>query len=128
MSIRYSGDASRSFIMGNKLWAPAITRGLGPWLPRDTIATSKLVARSYSNGPGVCTRSPFGRGLSVPRHPAANARLRARLVLRRRVGADHGRARHPLRARLTDLWIQLARRETARRGVAQRRPGGAGGC
>ena len=32
MSIRYSGFASRSFIIGSRLWPPAISRASGPIL------------------------------------------------------------------------------------------------
>src|SRR6266498_442405 len=98
MSIRCSGFASRSFIIGSRLWPPAISRASGPSRASDAIAPSTLVARSYSNGAGVCTTPPLvGAG---PREPLADAGLLARLVLHRRVGADDRRARHPLRVRL----------------------------
>src|SRR3954451_22590597 len=59
MSIRTSGLARRSFIIGSRLWPPAMTRASGPWRSSAAIAPSTLVARSYSNGPGVCTSGPL---------------------------------------------------------------------
>src|SRR6188508_662593 len=98
MSTSNSGEARRSFIIGSKEWPPAITRAPAPTRPSVAIAPSRLVARSYSNGPGVCTRGPF-----VRRQVSPDARLGAGLVLLRRVGADHGRARHALGTRLAYL-------------------------
>ncbi len=54
MSIRCSGCARRSFIIGSRLCPPAITRASGPSLASDAIAPSTLVARSYSKDAGVC--------------------------------------------------------------------------
>ena len=54
MSIRCSGFASRSFIIGSRLWPPAMMRASGPSRWSDAIAPSTLVARSYSNAAGVC--------------------------------------------------------------------------
>src|ERR687886_408404 len=59
MSIRTSGLARRSFIIGSRLCPPAMTRASGPWRRSAAIAPSTLVARSYSNGPGVCTSGPL---------------------------------------------------------------------
>ena len=55
MSITRSGWAIRNRIIGIRLWPPAITRASGPSFCSDAIAPSTLVARSYSNGAGVCT-------------------------------------------------------------------------
>src|SRR3954466_12684500 len=114
MSIRCSGVESRSFIIGSRLWPPAMIRASGPRRSRAAIAPSTLVARSYSNGAGVCTGPP-----SVSRHAAADAGLRARLVLLRGVGPDDGRARHVLRSPLAPLGVEQARREAAAADVAQ---------
>src|SRR5215210_4776301 len=126
MSTRCSGLASRSFIIGSRLWPPAMTRASGPSRCSAAMASSTLSARSYSNGAGVCTGRPFvtvARGLA-----AADAGLLAGLVLLRRVGADDGRALEPLGARLAGLGVQGARREAAAGDVAQdRAAGGAGG-
>ena len=46
MSTRCSGLASRSFIIGSRLWPPAMTRASGPSRSSDAIAPSTLVARS----------------------------------------------------------------------------------
>ena len=54
MSIRYSGFASRSFIIGSRLCPPAMMRASEPSLCSEAIAPSTLVARSYSNDAGVC--------------------------------------------------------------------------
>ena len=62
MSIRCSGLASRSFIIGSRLWPPAMIRASGPSRSSAAIAPSTLVARSYSNGAGVCKRAPLGSG------------------------------------------------------------------
>ena len=59
MSIRCSGFASRSFIIGSRLWPPAMTRASEPSFSRDAMAPSRLVARSYSNAAGVCNTYPF---------------------------------------------------------------------
>ena len=63
MSIRCAGVASRSFIIGSRLWPPAMTRASGPSRSSDAIAPSTLVARSYSNGAGVCTWLPSVVGI-----------------------------------------------------------------
>src|SRR5213078_2074675 len=98
MSIRTSGLARRSFIIGSRLWPPAMTRASGPWRWSAAMAPSTLVARSYSNGPGVCTSVPLlalaggpgvGAGVAVAvRRGTAHGGLRARLVALGRVGAD----------------------------------------
>src|SRR3954466_3205372 len=116
MSTSCSGDASRSFIIGSRLWPPAMMRALPPARASAAIAPSTLVARSYSNGPGVCTEGPF-----LGRQVAAHTRLLAGLVLHRRVGADDRRARHSLRPRLADLGVEQPRRQAAARDVAKRR-------
>src|SRR3954452_17814013 len=70
MSTRCSGAASRSFIIGSRLWPPAITRASGPSRSSSARASSTLVARSYSNGAGTCIQNLlFPRGL-----PNADAR------------------------------------------------------
>ena len=61
MSIRCSGLASRSFIIGSRLWPPAMMRASEPSRCSDAIAPSTLVARSYSNGAGVCNTCSFQR-------------------------------------------------------------------
>src|SRR4051794_33360774 len=149
MSIRTSGLARRSFIIGSRLWPPAMTRASGPWRWSAAMAPSTLVARSYSNGPGVCTSGPLlgraggpglgaavavavsvrrrrraGRGRRLGPHaaagqPAAHAGLLARLVALRRVGADDRRALESLRARLARLGIQQPRGQAAALDVAQ---------
>src|SRR3954468_8256954 len=107
MSMRCSGLASLSFIIGSSECPPAMIRASGPRRWSASIASSTLVARWYSNGAGVCTFVSFGvvgrLGLGDGRAragPAADAGRLARLVLHRRVGADDRRALEPLRARL----------------------------
>src|SRR4051794_18110337 len=116
MSTRYSGFASRSFIMGSRLWPPAITRASGPCFTSNAMAPSTLSARSYSNGAGVCTRLP-GR-----QPPARLPDVLALLVLNRRVRPDHGRARQILRRWRAPLRGEHPRREAAALDVAQHRP------
>src|SRR3954453_19522310 len=53
MSISRAGFASRSFIIGSRLCPPAMTRASSCCLSA-AIAPARLVARSYSNGAGVC--------------------------------------------------------------------------
>src|SRR5947209_15387056 len=101
MSIRCCGFASLSFIIGSRLWPPAITRASGPSRPSDAIAPSTLVARSYSNGAGVCTVGPFG-------------------VLDGGVDPDHRRARHLLAVPRAAAGVQRARRRAPVLGVAER--------
>src|SRR4051794_12657056 len=134
MSIRTSGLARRSFIIGSRLWPPAMTRASGPWRWSAAMAPSTLVARSYSNGPGVCTSVRLlalaggsGVGGAVPvavavRRRATPAGLGARLVAHPRVGADDRRALEPLRAPLARLRIQQTRGQAAALDVAQDRP------
>src|SRR4051812_19399405 len=127
MSIRCAGWASRSFIIGSRLWPPAMIRASGPSRSSDAIAPSTLVARSYSNGAGVCTGSSPESGL-LGREPLAGlADVLAPLVLLRGAGADHRRARQLRRARLAAGRVELARRRAAVRGIAQRRAVRAGG-
>ena len=54
MSTRYSKLASRSFIIGRRLWPPATSRASLPRRSSSEMAWSTLVARSYSNGAGTC--------------------------------------------------------------------------
>src|SRR3954454_773148 len=98
-------------------------RALPPARASAAIAASTLVARSYSNGPGVCTERPL-----LGRQIATNARLVAWLVLHRRIGPDDRRARHPLRVLLADLGGELPRREASVRRVADRGAVRAGRC
>ncbi len=63
MSTRYDGLASRSFIIGSRLCPPAITRASDPARSSAASAPSTLVARSYSNGAGVCTLDQSGSRL-----------------------------------------------------------------
>ena len=114
MSIRYSGFASRSFIIGRRLCPPAITRASGPCSLERCDAPSTLVARSYSNAAGICKARSFQAAtvrievnwkpsdrrfgvLEVTcRHPlAGRADVLALLVLDRGIGADHRRSRQP---------------------------------
>src|SRR4051794_1374235 len=76
MSTRCSGAARRSFIIGSKLWPPAITRASGPSRPSRAIASSTLVARSYSNGAGTCTY------VSSRRSPSRVERRRVRSAVK----------------------------------------------
>ena len=46
MSIRQAGLASRSFIIGSRLWPPATIRASPSWRASAAIAPSTLVARS----------------------------------------------------------------------------------
>src|SRR4051812_40178573 len=120
MSIRCSGFASRSLIIGSRLWPPAMMRASSPSRSSEAIALSTLVARSYSNGAGVCTptrSSAHGQPL------AGLADVFALLVLDRRLAADHRRAREVLRPLLTALRVELARGEAAALDVAQNRAG-----
>src|SRR3954454_10731618 len=97
MSMRCSGLASLSFIIGSSECPPAMIRASGPRRWSAAIASSTLCARWYSNGAGVCTGLSLRvvalvvgrrRGLG----PALHRRRPARLVLDRRVGADDRRA------------------------------------
>src|SRR3954452_8955652 len=110
MSMRCSGLASRSFIIGSRLWPPAMMRASGPRRCSAAIASSTLSARWDSNGAGVCTGLSFrvvALGLRLEdrraRQPLPDARRVARLVPHRRVGADDRRAGELLRARLEGL-------------------------
>src|SRR5207248_900590 len=99
MSTRHGGLASRSFIIGSRLWPPAITRASERW--SEAIAPSTLVARSYSNAGGVCTVAPlFGGRCTVC----------LLLVLHGCVGPDHRRARHRLGPFRPSAGIERARR------------------
>src|SRR3990172_1621712 len=124
MSIRCSGFASRSFIIGSRLCPPAMMRASEPSLSSDAIAPSTLVARSYSNDAGVCKEAPFvsgiGRGRIRPRGccPAGEPLARCPdvfplLVLHGRVGTDDRRPCQGLRSGLADLGVQLPRRQAS---------------
>ena len=54
MSIRCSGLARRSFIIGSRLWPAGDDARLGPEPLQGRDRPSTLVARSYSNAAGVC--------------------------------------------------------------------------
>src|SRR3954447_19273015 len=77
MSMTYSRLASRSFIMGIRLWPPAINRASLPSRPSRLIACSTLLARSYSKGAGTCMHPPVDvvRTTLLPRTPLVNAHL-----------------------------------------------------
>src|SRR5919201_4213130 len=118
MSTRCSGLARRSFIIGRRLWPPAMTRASEPRRCRAASAPSTLVARSYPNGAGVCitfllTSSAGGHALA--RLPD----VLPLLVLDGGVGADDRRARHEVGLGLADLGIQQACRQAAPLDVAQ---------
>ena len=94
MSIRCSGLASRSFIIGSRLCPPAMIRASGPSRSSDAIAPSTLVARSYSNGAGVCNAVLLSRSGGLGRQALARrSDVLALLVLLGRAGADHRRDR-----------------------------------
>src|SRR5215217_3708468 len=114
MSIRCSGAASRSFIIGSRLWPPAMIRASEPSRSSAAIASSTLVARSYSKGAGVCKWcSSLDSGL-LGREPSPRlADVLAPLVLLGRAGADDRRARQHRGALLAAGRVQLARREAA---------------
>src|SRR4051812_9291826 len=99
MSISRDGFASRSFIIGSRLCPPAMTR-LSSCSLSEASAPSRLVARSYSNGAGVCIFC---------------------LVLDGCVGADDRAAGRPRG------WVEAARGGAAVAGVAQGGPVRAGG-
>ena len=126
MSIRCSGFASRSFIIGSRLWPPAMIRASEPSRSSDAIAPSTLVARSYSNGAGVCNGAPFRSSGSDSR----GSRLRGAPMSSRCSycsGASvpiTGERRQLLRARVPHVRVQLARREAAALDVAQHGPPG----
>src|SRR6478752_7323838 len=110
MSIRCSGIASRSFIIGRRLWPPAITRASGPSRCSDAMAPSRLVARSYSNAAGVC-KSRLLSGVPRGHALARLADVLTLLVLHRRVRPDHRRAWQALGARVADVRVEHLRRQ-----------------
>src|SRR4051794_35924419 len=127
MSIRTSGLASRSFIIGSRLWPPAMTRASGPWRWSAAIAPSTLVARSYSNGPGVCTSGPLlGRAGGPGLGPAVTVAVRRGRRARRagRAGRARPPLRHPPPPRETPGRAPAAPGAVGRGGG----PGGAGGA
>src|SRR6476659_2998619 len=105
MSTRCSGFASRSFIIGRRLWPPAMTRASGPSRCSDATAPSRLVARSYSNAAGVCKSGLLS---GVPRgHALARlADVFTLLVLLRRVRPDHRRAGQLVGAGVADVGVE----------------------
>src|SRR5580693_9788349 len=76
MSISVSGCASRSFIIGIRLCPPARIRASGPNLASRAIASSMLVAFSYSTYAGTCMHPPSRRG--ARRLECTRGRLAAR--------------------------------------------------
>src|SRR5215207_4988016 len=71
MSTRTSGAASRNFIIGMRLWPPAIRRAPSPYRSRSSTASPTLPATSYSNRAGTCTRlSSLSNDVGVPLFPA----------------------------------------------------------
>src|SRR5687767_2499920 len=128
MSIRCSGFASRSFIIGSRLCPPAMTRASGPSRCRDAIAPSTLVARSYSNDAGVCTRLLSSLGRAAGKSLARCADVFPLLVLDRRAGADHRGAGQGLGPRLAALGVQLPGGEAAALDVPERGTSRVPGC
>ena len=115
MSIRCSGFASRSFIIGSRLWPPAMMRASGPSRASDAIAPSTLVARSYSNGAGVCIGLPSLAGirLRTPGDSLGSYCTGESVPMTGERGSRSGRDWRPLR-------VEQARREAAAGRVAQR--------
>src|SRR3954467_149352 len=127
MSIRCCGLARRSFIIGSRLWPPAMIRASGPSRSSEAMAPSTLVARSYSNGAGVCNRAPLGSGTAGREALARGPDVLAPLVLLRGAGTDHGRARQRLGAhRGAPVRVQRAGGQAAALDVAQQALAGAG--
>src|SRR4051794_23295704 len=127
MSIRCCGLARRSFIIGSRLWPPAMIRASGPSRSSEAIAPSTLVARSYSNGAGVCNRAPLGSGTAGREALARRPDVLAPLVLLGGAGTDHGRARERLGAhRGAPVRVERARGQAAALDVAQQALAGAG--
>src|SRR3954449_7282190 len=128
MSTRCDGFASRSFIIGSRLWPPAMIRASGPSRSSEAIAPSTLVARSYSNGAGVCNRAPLGSGTAGREALARRPDVLAPLVLLGGAGTDHGGARERLGAhRGAPVRVQRARGQAPALDVAQQALTGAGG-
>src|SRR4029079_6085190 len=113
MSIRCSGFARRSFSIGSRWWPPAMIRASGPSRSSAAIAPSTLVARSYSNGAGVCNRAPLVLGRAAGEPFARCPDVFPLLVLLWRVGSDHGRPGQRLGPRLADLGVELPCRQAA---------------
>src|SRR3954471_13771377 len=99
MSIRCCGLPRRRLIIRSGLWPPAMIRASGPSRSSEAMAPSTLVARSYSNGAGVCNDGSF-RVLRTTGREALAGRpdVLAPLIAFGRVGADHGGAGERLRA------------------------------
>ncbi len=122
MSIRCSGLASRSFIIGSRLWPPAMIRASGPSRSSAAIAPSTLVARSYSNGAGVCNRAPLAIRTAWPASACAARRCprAARTGRARRCRSPASAAASPAPGART-FGYSSARREAAALDVAQHR-------
>src|SRR4051812_18884997 len=121
MSTRYSGFASLSFIIGSRLWPPAITRASAPCFTSAAIAPSTLLARSYSNGAGVCIPlGPLPNGQPLARLPD----VLTLLVLDRRTRSDHRGAGEGLGLRRPAFRVEVACREASALDVAKHGAGG----
>src|SRR5918994_3070424 len=119
MSTRCSGLASRSFIIGSREWPPAMTLAPAPSRASDAITPSTLVARSYSNGAGVCTLVLSSSG-GLGGHALARCPdVLAPFVLLRCAGADHRGDRELLGCLVAHARVQQARGEAAAGHVAQ---------
>src|SRR5215207_3941347 len=119
MSTRCSGAARRSFIIGSRLWPPAMTRPSGPSRWSVSIAPSTVVARSYSNGAGVCNVLLSRSGRLDRQALAGRSDVLAPLVLLGGSGADDRRARQLLGGGVSDGRVQQPRGEAAALDVAQ---------
>src|SRR5215213_11451947 len=129
MSIRCCGLARRSFIIGSRLWPPAMIRASGPSRSSEAMAPSTLVARSYSNGAGGL-QTGSSRVLRTTGREALAGRpdVLAPLVALGGAGTDHGRARERLGAhRGAPVRVQRARGQAAALDVAQQSLARAGG-
>src|SRR5829696_3914151 len=127
MSIRCSGVASRSFIIGSRLWPPAMTRASAPSRWSASTAPSTLVARSYWNGAGVCTVVLSRSGALGREPPARGPDVLAPLVLLGGARPDDRGARQLLRARVPDVGVQGSGGEAAALDVAEHARAGARG-
>src|SRR5436305_562551 len=88
MSIRYSGAASRSFIIGSSEWPPASRRASGPSSSSSSSACDTLVARSYSNAAGTCIGPPRAPRRPGRAAPALSPRIATLAVVRWPCQAD----------------------------------------
>ena len=121
MSIRCSGLASRSFIIGSRLWPPAMTRASGaePLQRRDrALDAGRALVLEWRGGLHAWLLSDRRDGQPL----AGLADVVALLVLHGGVGADHRRARQRSRAAPGGRsGIEQPRREAAALDVAQHR-------